>query len=71
VAEALRRQIAELAVDPAVKVPVSASIGVAVSMPGELAVDALVWRADEALYEAKRGGRNRFALAMPPKAAAG
>jgi diguanylate cyclase (GGDEF)-like protein len=71
VAEALRRQIAELAIDPAVKVPVSASIGVAVSMPGELAVDALVRRADEALYEAKRGGRNRFALAMPPKAAAG
>ena len=37
----------------------TASIGVASVMPGELAVDAALDRADQALYRAKSGGRNR------------
>jgi len=41
---------------------VTLSVGCAVRSPGEPA-DSLVRRADEALYAAKRGGRNRVALA--------
>lgn len=41
---------------------VSVSIGVAAMVPGqERSADALVARADAALYEAKRQGRNRVA----------
>jgi diguanylate cyclase (GGDEF)-like protein/PAS domain S-box-containing protein len=39
-----------------------ASIGVAILTPG-MTVQALIAKADEAMYEAKRGGRNRFAVA--------
>jgi PleD family two-component response regulator len=38
------------------------SAGVADVGPGEDAVDAALARADEALYEAKRAGRNRSVL---------
>lgn len=51
------------------------SIGVATSTPGtETLFDRLYSRADRALYEAKRGGRNRVVAAMPaqpPPAPAG
>lgn len=43
---------------------VTASIGVAEGMPGE-AADALVARADAALYQAKREGRNRVRISLP------
>ena len=39
------------------------SIGVAASAEGEQEPRTLVARADQALYEAKRGGRNRVATA--------
>jgi diguanylate cyclase (GGDEF)-like protein len=42
--------------------PVTISVGVANRHPGE-ARDRLIIRADEALYEAKHGGRNRTRLA--------
>lgn len=43
---------------------VTASIGLAESAPGETA-DALIARADAALYQAKREGRNRVRISLP------
>ncbi len=44
------------------------SVGVAVAEAGEEDPMALVARADEALYKAKNGGRNRFVVAAPIRA---
>jgi len=44
------------------RVPVTASVGAALSRDGDTP-ESLVSRADRALYEAKRGGRDTFALA--------
>jgi diguanylate cyclase (GGDEF)-like protein len=38
--------------------PITISVGVAVAEPGDT-VDTLLQRADDALYEAKNGGRNK------------
>lgn len=63
VAEALRRQISRLRhpVDSALSI--SASVGVASVAEGEFDAKALLARADEALYQAKKAGRNRVAVA--------
>ncbi len=60
-AERLRAAIAALCVDvPSLTLHVTASIGVAELRPGE-ALEALVDRADRAMYTAKSGGRNQVA----------
>ena len=46
-------------------IPVTVSIGIAVLAPGET-LDAFADRADRAMYEAKRAGRNRVSVAPPP-----
>ena len=46
------------------------SIGVAAASPEELGATALVKRADDALYQAKRAGRDRYSVAGAPAAPA-
>ena len=45
----------------AIGVPVTVSVGVATQEPGDTSPSDLLVRADDALREAKRGGRNRVA----------
>ena len=59
VGERLRLAIALGGMRHATGEPVTASIGVAAATPGET-TEALLARADRALYEAKRQGRNRI-----------
>jgi two-component system cell cycle response regulator len=46
--------------------PITVSIGVAVATAGDT-VDSLLQRADEALYEAKNGGRNKVVAQKSPQ----
>ena len=63
-AERLRREIEQLRVPaPAGEIHVTVSIGVATAGPATESVAALINEADRALYEAKRGGRNRVTAA--------
>jgi diguanylate cyclase (GGDEF)-like protein/PAS domain S-box-containing protein len=66
VAERLREAIAGL--DIAVRgrrMPVTASLGVALPAPGREDLEACLAAADRALYRAKRAGRNRVCVAGP------
>ena len=58
IAEAIRRVVDEPITTPELSVRITASIGVALARPGEQ-IDALIARADIAMYEAKQAGRNR------------
>jgi diguanylate cyclase (GGDEF)-like protein len=59
VAESLRREIAEREIQwSGGSVMVSASFGITQAQPGEVNVQALIRRADRALYRAKEEGRN-------------
>jgi diguanylate cyclase (GGDEF)-like protein len=70
-AENLRREIENLVmVAGDRKVVVTASIGVAAAASAEMDVTALIQRADEALYRAKRAGRNRSCVAGAPESPA-
>ena len=62
VAERIRAAVAALAPDPA---PVTVSLGTTLIRPGE-DLGTVLARADEWLYRAKRGGRNRVAHAGDP-----
>jgi len=65
VLERLRAEIAELDFPLAPRLRASLSIGIAESSPRMDSVLAWLHVADQALYEAKRLGRNRIALAEP------
>ena len=69
VAEGLRQAIAALKFGDANRTAVTISVGVAAAIPGELDVNAFIDRADDALYRAKRTGRNRLCVAVPPSLA--
>jgi len=65
VADRLRRAIGERVVEVSIgprTLPVTVSIGVAVSGPDAMTPAQLLRNADEALYAAKRAGRNRVML---------
>ncbi|MEG0009678.1 diguanylate cyclase [Aeromonas lusitana] len=62
VAERIRAAVAAMAPDPA---PITVSLGTTLVRPGE-AVSAVLARADEWLYQAKRSGRNRVAHDSDP-----
>jgi two-component system cell cycle response regulator len=66
-AERLRGAIAELAFAPEGDQPhaLTVSIGVSFSRTGEITAEQLLHAADQALYQAKRAGRNRTVLSAP------
>jgi diguanylate cyclase (GGDEF)-like protein len=63
VAECLRRQIAETQRGASDQLRVTVSLGVASSLPDDVDAKSLIGRADDALYRAKRGGRDRWCAA--------
>jgi diguanylate cyclase (GGDEF)-like protein len=64
VAETLRTELGEMKLDwKDGPIRITASFGVAVSLPSEIDPQALIARADAALYRAKDAGRNRVQLA--------
>ena len=63
-AERLCRKVADSPLTHAgLSIPVTVSIGIAELIESDTAADAVLVRADEALYRAKEGGRNRVCLA--------
>ncbi len=65
-AERLRSLVAELHI-AGLEQAVTVSIGVAVWQPGD-SCKTLISRADDAMYRAKHGGRNRVEMALEPMA---
>jgi diguanylate cyclase (GGDEF)-like protein/PAS domain S-box-containing protein len=66
VAERLREAAAQIRIAPApASRRVTVSIGVASLLPGEAAIETVLARADEALYDAKAAGRDRIVMAPP------
>lgn len=71
-AERLRMAIAETQIDAGNRtLKITISIGVTLLSPDDAGLDAVLKRADDAMYEAKRHGRNRVVTAPLPAAPAG
>ena len=71
VADTLRREIAERPIPWAGEgLTVTASFGLAQTLPGEVNVEAVIARADQALYRAKDDGRNCVRIASETATAA-
>jgi diguanylate cyclase (GGDEF)-like protein len=69
VAESVRREMATLAmVLDGKTIPVTVSVGIATAAPADLVFATLIQRADDALYQAKRAGRDRCSAAAAPAA---
>jgi len=69
VAEALRQSVGRIGINRAPgHDPITISVGVAEVARDETDAKAFLHRADEALYRAKRAGRNRVCMAMAPGA---
>ncbi len=70
-AESLRRKVAALPIIVDGKaLSVTVSVGIAEAGPSEHGTTGLIGRADHALYQAKREGRNRCRVALTPTPAA-
>jgi diguanylate cyclase (GGDEF)-like protein len=65
VAEKLRQSAAEPVIVRGVPIEATVSIGVTLARPNE-STDALVARADAAMYQAKQKGRNQVITIEPP-----
>lgn len=63
IAERLRRRLAELRIEhEGAELTLTSSFGVTAREPADVTLDAIMRRADRALYEAKAAGRNRTAV---------
>jgi diguanylate cyclase (GGDEF)-like protein/PAS domain S-box-containing protein len=65
IAETIRQAAREVVVCNGTTVQATLSIGVALAQPGE-SVDGLIARADQAMYQAKQGGRNQVIPIQDP-----
>lgn len=64
-AERVRLAVSSMQVErEGATIPVTVSIGLTVLAQGDTSIDALLARADQALYSAKRNGRNRVEVAV-------
>jgi len=65
VAERLRASISSFSMPALDGASVTASFGVTVADPGDASIEAVLHRADTALYDSKRAGRDRVAFRTP------
>jgi len=67
VAERLRHTLAQAHIDTRhTPIQITVSLGIATARPPDsLPLDTLIGRADQALYQAKRAGRNRVVVWQP------
>lgn len=67
VMERVRIAVEQLAIDRMPAGRISASFGVTSLLPGDIALDDLIARADRALYQSKQAGRNRVTIWRDPE----
>ena len=70
IAERLRARVAETpAIFGDLSIPMTISIGLAIQAETDTTIEQVIRRADDALYRAKRSGRNRVVKDQRPEAA--